>query len=158
MKWIRSSLAFRVAGALAGGVVLAAAVAAVVTMASMEDTMALSTVEVAAQPSAAEVSPTADLVAIEQGRVYYAQICMSCHGARGDGAGEWAYRVTPRPANLTSARTQRRSDAELFGVISAGRPGTAMIGWEKQLSEAQRWQVVAYVRHLGSGNGQEKAH
>lgn len=108
----------------------------------------------------------ADPVSIEQGRVYYVQVCLPCHGARGDGRGEWAYRVTPRPANLTSIKTQRRSDAELFEIISEPRPGTPMIGWKKQLSASQRTQLVAYVRHLSTsvstsvsaGGGREMRH
>lgn len=85
---------------------------------------------------------------VEQGRVYYVQICLSCHGVRGDGMGEWAYRVTPKPADLRRARTQQRSDRMLFEIISDGLVGTPMIGWKKQLSEAQRWQLVAYLRTL----------
>ncbi len=92
-----------------------------------------------------------DPLPMEQGRVYYVQLCLSCHGPRGDGRGEWAYRVTPRPANLTSPRTQARSDAQLFEFISEPRLGTPMIGWKKQLSESQLGQVVAYVRYLGAG-------
>lgn len=90
-------------------------------------------------------------VALEQGRIYYVQLCLSCHGARGDGRGEWAYRVTPRPANLTSARTRSRSDEQIFEWVSEPQPGTPMIGWKKQLSESQRLQLIAYVRHLGAG-------
>jgi mono/diheme cytochrome c family protein len=90
----------------------------------------------------------AEPVALEQGRIYYVQLCMDCHGARGDGAGDWAYRVTPRPANLTSARTRARSDSQLFEFISEPQPGTPMVGWKRQLSESQRHQLVGYVRHL----------
>src|SRR5262245_57110477 len=32
-----------------------------------------------------------DPMALEQGRVYYVQLCQSCHGPRGEGRGEWAY-------------------------------------------------------------------
>lgn len=85
---------------------------------------------------------------VEQGRVYYVQLCLSCHGVRGDGMGEWAYRVTPRPADLRLARTQQRSDRMLFEIITDGLVATPMIGWKKQLSEAQRWQLVAYLRTL----------
>lgn len=106
----------------------------------------------------ARLRADADPVSIEQGRVYYVQVCLPCHGARGDGRGEWAYRVTPRPANLTSARTQRRSDTELFDIISEPRPGTPMIGWKKQFSASQRRQLVAYVRHLAAGDGRETRH
>lgn len=92
----------------------------------------------------------ADPISIEQGRVYYVQLCMSCHGSSGDGRGEWAYRVTPRPANLTSHKTRARSDVQLFELIGEPQPSTPMIGWKKQLSESQLRQLVAYVRYLGS--------
>jgi mono/diheme cytochrome c family protein len=97
-------------------------------------------------------------VVLEQGRVYYAQLCMSCHGTHGDGLGEWAYRVAPRPANLTRERTHRRSDAQLYEIISEGLPGTAMIGWKRQLSEEQRRQLVVYVRSLSSAPGGRVRH
>jgi len=86
---------------------------------------------------------------VERGRVYYAQLCLSCHGVRGDGLGEWAYRVTPYPADLRKKRTQQRSDQMLFDMISNGLVGTPMIGWKRQLTEAQRWQLVTYMRTLG---------
>jgi mono/diheme cytochrome c family protein len=91
-----------------------------------------------------------DPKAVEQGRVYYVQLCMSCHGARGDGRGEWAYRVTPRPSNLTGHVTRARSDAQLLQLIGEPQPGTPMIGWRKQLSERQLSQLVAFVRYLGT--------
>ena len=92
----------------------------------------------------------ANLAELERGRVYYAQLCVPCHGMSGDGQGEWAYRVTPRPRDLTSAQVQGRSDDYLFGVISDGLLGSAMMGWKERLSERQRWQLVAYLRHLGA--------
>ena len=92
----------------------------------------------------------ANLAELERGRVYYVQLCVACHGVRGDGYGEWAYRVTPQPRDLTSAGVQSRSDAYLFSVISDGLIGSAMTGWKKRLSERQRWQLVAFVRHLGA--------
>lgn len=100
----------------------------------------------------------ADPVSMEQGRVYYVQLCLDCHGSRGDGRGEWAYRVTPRPANLTSPKTRARSDAQLFEFISEPQVGTPMIGWKKQLSESQRRQLVTYVRHLSTMAVSERRH
>ncbi len=93
---------------------------------------------------------------VEQGRVYYVQLCLSCHGVRGDGLGAWAYRVTPYPADLRKVRTQSRSDETLFKFISKGLVGTPMIGWEKQLSPAQRWQLVAYLRYLATSSNNKK--
>ncbi len=95
------------------------------------------------------LAPGANLADLERGRVYYMQLCSTCHGVRGDGYGEWAYRVTPKPADLTAQRVRQRSDAYLFEVISEGQLGTSMLGWKERLSEIQRRQVIAYLRHLG---------
>lgn len=97
------------------------------------------------QPAA--YPPVEDRATLEQGRAYYVQLCMGCHGPRGDGQGEWAYRVAPRPADLRGARVGARSDADLDRAIAEGVPGTPMIG--TRLSDAQRGQLVAYLRHLG---------
>ena len=89
------------------------------------------------------------LADLERGRAYYAQLCLSCHGSSGQGDGVWAYRVTPRPADLTGARVQGRSDTFLFDVISDGLIGTPMVGLKDRLSGIQRRQIVKYLRHLG---------
>ena len=86
---------------------------------------------------------------LERGRSYYVQLCLPCHGAAGRGDGEWAYRMTPRPADLTAARTRSRGDAVLREAIGEGIAGTAMRGWRDRLSDVQIGQVLRYVRHLG---------
>ncbi len=91
----------------------------------------------------------ANIADLERGRSYYAQLCLPCHGASGRGYGEWAYRMTPRPADLTGERTRGRSDERLHAAIGEGIPGTAMRGWKDRLSDLQRGQVLDYVRHLG---------
>ena len=90
------------------------------------------------------------LADLERGRAYYAQLCVSCHGSSGQGDGVWAYRVTPRPVDLTGARVRGRSDRFLFDVISDGLIGTPMMGLKDRLSEIQRRQIVKYLRHLGA--------
>jgi mono/diheme cytochrome c family protein len=140
-----------VAVVVALGVAMALAVAGVVAYADVGRDAEPAVTGAAAPVDGTRVAAHADPVALERGRVVYVQLCLPCHGARGDGRGEWAYRVIPRPSNLAAARTQRRSDDELFEIISEPRPGTPMIGWKKQLSPQQRLQLVAYVRHLGSG-------
>ena len=91
----------------------------------------------------------ASIADLERGRSYYVQLCLPCHGASGRGDGEWAWRMTPRPADLSSRRTGGRSDGALRAAIGDGIPGTAMRGWKDRLSEAQIRQVLGYVRHLG---------
>ena len=60
-----------------------------------------------------------------------------------------AYRMTPRPADLTGERTRGRGDEQLRAAIGKGIPGTAMRGWDDRLSDTQLRQVLGYVRHLG---------
>ena len=106
----------------------------------------------------ASLQDGSDPISIEQGRAYYVQLCMPCHGASGDGRGEWAYRVTPRPANLISPKTRARTDVQLFELIGEPQLGTPMIGWKKQLSDKQLRQLVAFVRYLGSDANSEIYH
>jgi mono/diheme cytochrome c family protein len=155
MIWARSSTATRTATLVPVGVALAAALAWLVTEVIPDNPGGFPVAERAAPGESARLVETLDPVTLEQGRVYYVQLCVACHGVRGDGQGDWAYRVTPRPANLARERTRRRSDAQLYEIISEGLPGTAMIGWKGQLSDRQRRQLVAYVRHLGQAAGRD---
>lgn len=134
---------------IVGGVVLAGLLGVFVGRSTPERDTTVALTAIASPINFAALDQGADLANLERGRIYYAQLCISCHGARGDGYGEWAYRVTPRPGDLTSARVQQRSDEYLFSVISDGQLGTSMIGWKERLSELQRWQIVGYLRHLG---------
>lgn len=138
-----------------GGVVLAVLLAALINQSIPErDTPAVSTGTSSINYAALERG--ANLAHLERGRIYYAQLCVSCHGVRGDGHGEWSYRVTPFPRDLTNPSVRQRSDAYLFGVISDGLVGTAMTGWKDRLSEQQRWQIVAFLRHLGAQQMQDR--
>lgn len=98
----------------------------------------------------------ANIAELERGRVYFAQLCVDCHGVRGDGYGEWAYRISPRPRDLTGERVQSKTDEYIFKVVSNGMVGTSMLGQKHRLSERQRWQVVLYLRHLASNGVGEK--
>ena len=83
-----------------------------------------------------------DQAALGKGETTYRANCAFCHGI--DARGE---KGAP---DLTSPRTQRRSDAELFPIILGGRPGTEMPA--SDLSEKETWEVIAYLRRLRSGS------
>ena len=153
MTWRSFANAMVTAAMVPAGVGLAVLMAWLITDLHSGDLPSVSAAEREQLGAPARFEAVADPVLLEQGRVYYVQLCVSCHGVRGDGLGEWAYRVVPRPANLTSARTRKRTDANLYEIISAGLPGTAMIGSREQLSEAQRRQLVVYVRYLSRSGG-----
>ncbi|WP_178139381.1 c-type cytochrome [Rhodothermus profundi] len=80
------------------------------------------------------------------GERIYQQQCAVCHGPRGRGDGPAGMALNPRPADLTSKAVQAQTDGALFWKISEGRG--AMPAFKGMLSEAERWQVVTYVRTL----------
>lgn len=141
---------------VAAGTVLAVGLAALATH-TLPQRDADPAPQAAAGPLEATLLPAgSDAIALEQGRVYYVQLCLPCHGERGDGRGEWAYRVTPRPLDLRAPRTQKRSDNELLEIIAEPLLGTPMLGWKDQLSPPQRGQLLAYLRLLGTPHEQQR--
>src|SRR5262245_20763331 len=78
--------------------------------------------------------------------------CLACHGAAGNGEGDAAYLLYPRPRDFTSGSFRIIStwegvptDEDLFGTISRGMPGSAMPSWA-HLPEHTRWGLVHYVK------------
>jgi hypothetical protein len=69
----------------------------------------------------------------------------ACHGASGRGDGVASVALQPKPTDWSSPAVQSDTDGELFWKITNGRG--AMPAW-KQLPEAERWQIVNYIRTL----------
>ena len=100
-----------------------------------------------------EVVPSsAQLLAL--GEQTYEKQCLACHGAAGDGEGEAAYLLYPRPRDFTVGRYRLVStwdtvptDEDLFRTISRGMPGSSMPSWA-HLSEATRWGLVHYIKRF----------
>jgi cytochrome c oxidase cbb3-type subunit 2 len=93
--------------------------------------------------------PSPALVAL--GRTTYEKECLACHGRDGNGEGEAAYLLYPRPRDFTSGQFRLVSTWEsvpsdgLFRSISRGMPGSAMPSWS-HLPERTRWGLVHYVK------------
>lgn len=80
------------------------------------------------------------LEAIEAGRGLYLKSCAGCHSPAGEGG---------RGPNLVTGRQIRRAtDRQVYAAIEKGVPGTDMP--PTKLGETEIWQVVAFVRSLGS--------
>lgn len=119
------------------------------------------------------LTPSAENVA--RGRELYAAdrsggSCAACHGVHGGGDGMAGQALAPPPRNFSCAPTMTAlSDGQLFWVIENGagpfheparqgaqqvaRPGrresfTAMTSYRQQLSDAEIWQLVLYIRSL----------
>jgi len=79
---------------------------------------------------------------------HFEEECAVCHGAAGRGDGMLGPLVYPPAPDLTSARTQSLSDAELHHIIAQGIRFTAMPGMAGHDSEDEIWQLVSLVRQL----------
>ena len=83
-----------------------------------------------------------------EGRKLYASYCASCHGDKGKGDGLAGMTLKPRPANFKKDALQAQSDGAIFWKITEGR--APMAAYKGALTEEQRWQLVNYIRQLGS--------
>jgi mono/diheme cytochrome c family protein len=72
--------------------------------------------------------------------------CSPCHDQTGKGRGMVAQRAVWIPTNLQEPRVKQFNDGEIFQVISLGR--RTMPPYRFQITEADRWAIVAYVRAL----------
>ena len=87
------------------------------------------------------------------GKELYRRYCITCHGKHGDGAGENAPHLDPRPRDFTRAAFKCRStpsgslptDTDLYNTISRGVYNSAMPSWEP-LTRQQRANLVAYIK------------
>jgi mono/diheme cytochrome c family protein len=86
-----------------------------------------------------------------KGQPIYEKYCLLCHGPQGLGDGPQGQLMKPPAANLRSAQSKAKSDAELLKVIREGHPNSAMTKWAGTLSEEEMKQVLAYIRQLSGG-------
>jgi cytochrome c len=91
-----------------------------------------------------------DATVLERGKLVYERDCLPCHGseARGDGPVSMVRRDGgfPGVASLLSAHAKEIKDGYIYNYISRG--GALMPSYGAQVAPADRWKVVAYVRHL----------
>jgi cytochrome c oxidase cbb3-type subunit 2 len=89
------------------------------------------------------------------GAPLYRRFCVGCHGAFGDGEGENAPYVDPKPRNFTLATFKCRStptgtlptDQDLYDTIERGVINSNMPRW-MPLTGQDRADLVAYVKHF----------
>ena len=77
----------------------------------------------------------------------YQSYCSVCHGDAGDGRSRARASLNPPPVDFTLpdlAATLTRE--RMILVVREGEPGTAMVGWKTQLSDAQIATIVDFVR------------
>ena len=84
---------------------------------------------------------------IALGEEIYQERCQVCHGNLGDGKTFAANALFPPPKNFTSKATKTElSFKRMIRSVTKGIPNTAMMPWEKILSEQEIISVVNYIR------------
>lgn len=90
---------------------------------------------------------------IEEGKVTYTQYCIGCHGEAGNGQGEAALFLNPKPRNFVTAKFkfsstrsgQLPSDDDLRRTIKYGLRGSAMPPFDL-LPDRKVDALVAYIK------------
>lgn len=89
----------------------------------------------------------------QHGKLVYERYCTSCHGAAGNGAGEFAEWISPRPRDYRQGTFKWRStpsgslptDADLEKTLLGGLYGTFMPTWYA-IGHRARMDVIAYIK------------
>jgi glucose/arabinose dehydrogenase len=79
--------------------------------------------------------------AAQAGKKLYARNCLSCHGRTGKGTGN--------VPSLLEEKVQSAPSGEIFWFVTKGSKDNGMPPWAF-LPQEQRWQIVTYVKSLGS--------
>lgn len=98
-----------------------------------------------------------------RGKALYQRYCVFCHGPEGDGRGESAPYLDPKPRDFTKAVFKCRStpsgslplDSDLYDTISRGIHASGMPSW-KPLLRQERADLVAYIKTFSSAFQEEK--
>jgi hypothetical protein len=93
----------------------------------------------------------------------YRRYCVGCHGDLGDGQGENAQWLDPKPRDFTIAQFKCRStptgtlptDEDLFNTIARGLDNSNMPQWNT-FTKQQRADLVAYIKHFSPKWQKEK--
>ena len=86
---------------------------------------------------------------IRRGGDLFAANCAPCHGRAGRGDGPAGAGLVQLPADLTASHTADHTPGDLFWWITHGL-GLSMPAFGEQLSIAERWDLVHFVRTLAS--------
>ena len=88
---------------------------------------------------------------IAEGQSLFRTYCAPCHGSAGAGDGPFRPSLPRAPADLRAAHTRQHTAGDIFWWVTAGIPGAGMPPFGRALGDEQRWDLVNFVRALGSG-------
>ena len=104
-----------------------------------------------------QAADASDPLLVSQGETLYQQFCASCHGVDLEGQPNWRLRdengFLPAPPHDASGHTWHHPDQLLFDVTKYGTTAvvgsgykSTMIGFEEQLSDAEIWAVLSFIK------------
>jgi cytochrome c oxidase cbb3-type subunit 2 len=105
-------------------------------------------------PALAQQSHIGNLVGnADEGKRHYRRFCIGCHGPLGDGNGENAQWIDPKPRDFTAATFKCRStptgtlptDQDLYNSVSRGFYNSNMPHWDS-LTPETRADLVAFIK------------
>ena len=101
---------------------------------------------------------------VKRGKELYRRYCLGCHGILGNGQGENAIHLDPRPRDFTAGIFKCRStpsgslplDTDLFDTIGRGLHASPMPSWDP-LTRQERVDLLSYVKAFCPRFREEKA-
>jgi mono/diheme cytochrome c family protein len=97
---------------------------------------------------------SASAAQVRRGFCEYETHCVACHGASAVGRQHWVSGLEPAPPYLLDA-PQRFRPRELFWIAKNGIKMTGMPSWRDSMSDAQIWDVVAFLEAMPRMNSQD---
>ena len=102
-------------------------------------------------PLLASTPAAADDAALAKAQENYRTYCRKCHGDQGKGDGPGAAMLNPKPRDFADcANMQKRTDEELFKVISEGGEALKMSAdmqpWGGTLADDEIHGLIPFVR------------
>jgi mono/diheme cytochrome c family protein len=85
---------------------------------------------------------------IQAGMEHFSDHCATCHSNDGGGHTLFGKGLYPKPPDLRAARTQNKSDGELYYTIDNGVRLSGMPAFSEAHTAEQTWRLVLFIRHL----------
>lgn len=94
--------------------------------------------------------PLDDPRRIRRGAGHYEMVCAACHGSPSRPAASIAANLTPKPPDLVEQMQRWRPAERVFWTVKHGIKRTAMPAWPTQHRDDEVWDMVAFLRVIGS--------
>jgi mono/diheme cytochrome c family protein len=93
-------------------------------------------------------SPLSDTLAgeVARGAAVFTNICSPCHGLAGLGDGTVVKKGFPPPPSLLAEKARMLKDGQMYHILTEGQNN--MPSLSAQVTRADRWRVILYVRSL----------